>query len=222
MTKGSVSPDNSKKEILQARDYWNNVLKQEFEKETDRGAAIFATSLFDEALKNLLLSFFAPSTGSYDELFDGPNAPLSTLNAKITLSYRLGLLSNRFVRDLNLIRKIRNEFAHNIQGCDFNHTSIFSRVQELDKSSQTVSKINIMEGVKQDEKKDSRNIFLQTCSWMLSSIQSKTSELNPISPSNREFGYIELETIIDFKKFLDEKYPEIFKKNNQIPGIENK
>jgi DNA-binding MltR family transcriptional regulator len=222
VAKETLSQENSKREILQARDYWNKVLKQEFEKETDRGAAIFSTSLFDEALKNLLLSYFAASTSSSDELFDGPNAPLTSLSSKITLCYRLGLLSNRFVRDLNLIRKIRNEFAHNIQGCDFNHTAIYSRIQELEKSSQTVSKLNVMEGLKQDEKKDSRNIFLQTCSWMLSAIQSKISELNPISPAKREFGYLELDTIIDFKKFLDEKHPELFKKEDKLPRIEDK
>jgi DNA-binding MltR family transcriptional regulator len=77
------------------------------------------------------------------------------------MCYRLGLLSDRYVRDLNLIRKIRNEFAHNIQGCDFNHTSIYSRIQELDKSSQTVAKLNIMEGKSENENKEPRNLLAE-------------------------------------------------------------
>ncbi len=217
MENNSNSKNDSKREILKARDYWNEVLKQEFEKETDRGAAIFATSLFDEALRNLLISYFVSNTSSSDELFDGPNAPLSSLSSKIIFSYRLGLLSDRFVRDLNLIRKIRNEFAHNIQGCNFKHTNILSRIQELDKSSQTVKKINIMEG---NEKIEPRNIFLLTCSWMLSAIQNKITELTSITPAGREFGYIEIATVTDFKKFLDEKYPEAFAKKKKLSGGE--
>ncbi|NJB84173.1 hypothetical protein [Wenyingzhuangia aestuarii] len=204
--------ENTKNEIQKAQDYWNNVLKQEFDKETDRGAAIFATSLFDAALRNLLIGYLAPNTNSKDEIFDGPNAPLSTLSSKIIMSYRLGILSDRYVRDLNLIRKIRNEFAHNIQGCDFNHSGILSRIQELDKSSQTVSKLNIMKGLKETEDKDSRNIFLQTCSWMLTEIQNKIEKLTPLSQASMEFGYIEIETIRDFKKFIDKREKEKEKK----------
>ncbi|MCU4177864.1 MltR family transcriptional regulator [Carboxylicivirga sp. N1Y90] len=219
MTKKTDKKVSSSKDILRARDYWNDVLKEEFEKETDRGAAIFATSLFDAAIKNILISFFVSNPNSTDELFDGPNAPLSSLSSKIIMCYRLGILSDRFVRDLNLIRKIRNEFAHNIQGCDFSHTGILSRIQELDKSSQTVAKLNIMESKSENENKEPRNIFLQTCSWMLSELQNKLEKGEPLLASEREFGYIEIETIRDFKKFLDKEHPEVFvkKAENNIP-----
>jgi DNA-binding MltR family transcriptional regulator len=207
--------ENQTEEILKAQNYWNNVLKQEFEKETDRGAAIFATSLFDAALRNLLIGYFVANTNSKDEIFDGPNAPLSTLSSKIIMSYRLGILSDRYVRDLNLIRKIRNEFAHNIQGCDFNHSGILSRIQELEKSSQTVAKLNIMKGLKESEDNDARNIFLQTCSWMLAEIQNKIEKLKPLTQATMEFGYIEIETIRDFKKFIDKRQKEEAEKKDK-------
>ena len=114
-----------------------------------------------------------------------------------------------------LIRKIRNEFAHNIQGCDFNHTSIFSRIQELDKSSQTLAKINIMEGNSENDNKEPRNIFLHTCSWMLSELKNKFERTEPLIASNKEFGYIEIETIRDFKKFLDKEHPDVLMKKNK-------
>ena len=131
------------------------------------------------------------------------------------MSYRLGILSDRYVRDLNLIRKIRNEFAHNIQGCDFNHSGILSRIQELEKSSQTVAKLNIMKGLKESEDNDARNIFLQTCSWMLAEIQNKIEKLKPLTQATMEFGYIEIETIRDFKKFIDKRQKEAEKENDK-------
>ena len=207
-TKLSKVPEENKETFQKAQQYWNDILKNEFEKETDRGAAIFATSLFDEALKSLLISFLVSNTSSKDEIFEGPNSPLSTLSSKITMTYRLGLLSDRFVRDLNLIRKIRNEFAHNIQGCDFTHTGIQSRVQELDKSSDTIAKLNIMENKDPGFDKNPRRIFLQTCSWMLSSIHNKIEKLEPLSAITREFGYLDTETVSDFKKFIDKRNKE--------------
>lgn len=47
------------------------------------------------------------------ELFSG-YGPLSTLSSKIVLSYRLGLISNYEYKTIQIIRKIRNLFAHDI------------------------------------------------------------------------------------------------------------
>ena len=44
-------------------------------------------------------------------LFEG-NGPFSTLSSKIDVAYALGLLSSEERRELHLLRKIRNEFAH--------------------------------------------------------------------------------------------------------------
>lgn len=208
MTKKEIIKKDDKDTILKAQQYWDDVLKREFDKETDRGAAIFATSLFDEALKTLLMTFLVSNTSSKDEIFEGPNAPLSTLSSKIVMSYRLGLITDKFARDLNLIRKIRNEFAHNIQGCDFMHSSIQSRIQELDKSSEILLKLNVMDKKSDDHEKNPRRVFLMVCSWMLTSIHNKIDRLEPLKSPDKEFGYIDSAVIKDFRKFLNEKEEE--------------
>lgn len=96
--------------------YWSDFLLKEFAKETDRAAVILTTSLIENALTTLLQSYLAPVSERNDEFFEGANAPLSTFSSKIQLAYRLSLLSNHFANDLNLIRKLRNEFAHNVHG----------------------------------------------------------------------------------------------------------
>ena len=57
--------------------------------------------------------------------------PVSTFSAKILLSYALGLLTKAERRQLDLIRKIRNECAHAWGHATFSTQSIRSRVQEL-------------------------------------------------------------------------------------------
>src|SRR3989344_2407406 len=111
-------------------EYWGDILIEEFSKESDRAAVILAGSLLDNALAMLLKSHLVPTTGDRDELLDNDgDSPLSTFSSRIKISYRLGLISSRFARDLNLIRKIRNDFSHEIKDCSFKNTAAKDRVQ---------------------------------------------------------------------------------------------
>jgi hypothetical protein len=46
------------------------------------------------------------------DLLTGFNAPLGTFSSRIKASYALGLINEEQFRDLEYLRKIRNEFAH--------------------------------------------------------------------------------------------------------------
>lgn len=65
-----------------------------------------------------------------DILLDN-NGPLTTFSSRIELSYLLGLIGEQTRRDLNLIRKIRNEFAHTSNPISFETESIRNRCLEL-------------------------------------------------------------------------------------------
>src|SRR5690349_19793079 len=83
-------------------------LYTELDKESDRGAVLVSTAMLDEALSQLLIAHLVPNPTSSDSLFDGSNAPLQSFSAKIDVGYRLALISDRFCRDLHVIRRIRN------------------------------------------------------------------------------------------------------------------
>jgi hypothetical protein len=83
----------------------------EFGSESDRAAVILAAAKLDILLYQLLQRVLKPSTASQDALLDG-EGPLATFHARIEIAHRLGLLDDRFVRTLHLVRKIRNSFAH--------------------------------------------------------------------------------------------------------------
>ena len=115
--------------------HWNiDYLISEFGKESDRAAVILVTSLIDETLTDLLRLHLLPSPSASDEIFDGVNAPLGNFSSKINFGFRVGLISAKFARDLHLIRKIRNQFAHNVFGCTFDDGSVKQRIDLINKS----------------------------------------------------------------------------------------
>ena len=59
----------------------------------------------------------------------GSFAPLNTLSARIKIAVGLGLISDPEYRDCEALRKIRNEFAHNIK-VSFND----QRIKDLSKN----------------------------------------------------------------------------------------
>lgn len=92
------------------------ILQDELEKSSsERSCVIVAAAYIDELLGYIFKLFLAsPSSEKEDkELFSG-YGPLSSFSSKIVLSYRLGLISNYEYKTLQIIRKIRNSFAHDI------------------------------------------------------------------------------------------------------------
>lgn len=105
-------------------EYFSGFLK-EFQAETDRGAALVGVALLDKQLHDLLRSHLLDKKESL-ELLEGGSAPLGTFSARIKASYCLGLLTDLEHRELQLIRKVRNEFAHQTHGLTFQNEKIAS------------------------------------------------------------------------------------------------
>jgi len=165
--------------------YWLETLQKEFNHESDRAAVILSVALLENSLQNLLLAHFIPMPSSNDALFDGPNAPLSNFDAKINLAYRLGVITNQFCRDLHILRKIRNEFAHNIHGCNFNDSKVKNRVHSLLQSSKFIKEQKNLLGIS----KNTREHFLEILSWMIWHLQTLTTEITKCIEPKKEFGY---------------------------------
>ena len=103
---------------------------QEFNRESDRGAALVAASLLDERLKGIIRKFFLDSKVSHD-LLDGVNAPLGTFSARISAAYALGLIQKNEFDELNLVRKIRNEYGHKWKEVNFDDAPIADLCRSL-------------------------------------------------------------------------------------------
>lgn len=79
----------------------------------ERAIAILGGTFLDMALQHILYSFFPEDEKEVEKLF-GQDQPLGTFSGKITICYCLGLIDRMVKDDLNLVRKIRNKFAHDL------------------------------------------------------------------------------------------------------------
>lgn len=102
---------------------------EEFQEESDRACAVLGPAFLDHHLKMLLEAFFV-NAPEVKEMF-GSLKPLGSFAARIDLTFALGFLAPSERRDLNLIRKIRNDFSHQLHGLDFSTPSIVDRCREL-------------------------------------------------------------------------------------------
>jgi len=97
---------------------------------SDRALVIVGAANIDDALREMLVSFLAESPVEIDELLDG-DSPLSTFSARTRLAYRLRLIDATLVRACNLIRKMRNAFAHEAEAPSLESGPQKQRVAEL-------------------------------------------------------------------------------------------
>lgn len=98
--------------------------------ESDRGAALVGTAFLDQQLTNILRGHFI-SDAIAKKLLEGSFAPLSSFSARILAAQGLGLISRSEADECNLARKIRNLFAHQVHGLDFDSPTVSSLTTNL-------------------------------------------------------------------------------------------
>jgi hypothetical protein len=95
----------------------------------DRTIAIIGGTFLEMILEHVLFSFLPEDNKEVERMMDF-NQPLGNFSNKITMAYCLGLIERVVKEDLNLIRKIRNEFAHDLYA-SFENEKIRSWCKEL-------------------------------------------------------------------------------------------
>jgi mannitol operon repressor len=106
-----------------------NDLVDRFHDETDRAAGVLACAYLDAYLEDLLRTMWTKGKRT-DDLFHGQGA-LRSLSSKIALLYALGIVDDAAARDLDLIRKIRNHFAHDIWNATFDQSPVRDMCSEI-------------------------------------------------------------------------------------------
>ena len=118
-------------EVIEQAGKWSDHFEISISRESVRAKVVLSACYLEEVLEQLLQIVLKPSKAPTDALFDGPQAALGSLSAKIEIAFRMGLISDDVYRSLNLIRRIRNEFAHNLAGCDFANPKILKLNRDL-------------------------------------------------------------------------------------------
>lgn len=97
--------------------------------ESDRGAVLVTASMLDEVLVELLRTRLLEGK-SAEELIGRFDNPLGTFAARTKAARALGIISEEWRRELNLLGKIRNDLAHSVTAT-LGDAPILSKCNEL-------------------------------------------------------------------------------------------
>ncbi|MDN7419533.1 MltR family transcriptional regulator [Burkholderia dolosa] len=79
--------------------------------ESDRGCALVAAAYLDDEITKLLRARMVDNKHNTDALL-AQGRPIGAFSAKIRVAYAMGLIPDDVLHDINIIRDIRNKFAH--------------------------------------------------------------------------------------------------------------
>ncbi len=99
-----------------------NKMVDDYHSESDRAAGVLAGSFIDEYTKKYLRSIMI-SDPKTEEMLNG-YGPLSSFSARIDCLYAFGFIDKDVYTNLNIIRKIRNHFAHHPEQTSFDDSPI--------------------------------------------------------------------------------------------------
>jgi hypothetical protein len=99
--------------------------------ENHRASAILSASILQEGLRFALIQCCARlSAKEYDKLFE-QRGPLSTFDFQTQMGHALGLYGSMILRDLGVIRRVRNVFAHAMIPLSFDTPQIVAEIDLL-------------------------------------------------------------------------------------------
>jgi DNA-binding MltR family transcriptional regulator len=169
-------------------------------KESDRGFALVAAEFFDVTLERLLLARFASSLknrpGLIKPLFEG-FGPLSTFSSKISVSYGIDLLQSWMAYDLDIVRRIRNEFAHTLEPKTFRDPKLSQMVDQLTSVTKVTKDVERLQaelvlelGRPQTPAETSRLNFYFVCIRIGALLQAKVVVMESDGPEEMKRSYM--------------------------------
>lgn len=102
-----------------SRDEIEVIFNQLCSEHNDRTLAIFGASMVERSIELSLWTKFRYLNLEERRRLFGPEAPLSSFSSKIKIAYAMELCDRNISKELNLIREIRNAFAHSSKLLNF-------------------------------------------------------------------------------------------------------
>lgn len=169
------------------------VSAQSLADESDRGSVVLAAAWLDESLTAILATYMKPS-GRQDKLL-APGRPLGDFGTKIILADRLRLVTPTLLKSLDMVRKLRNEFAHIASDLTFETPSVKDRVQLILKDNEslliTMGEVLVRNGMLLDSDGEkikiehmlecfgARKLFQYTCAFLNAALAGIKFNLKP-------------------------------------------
>lgn len=108
-----------------------NDILAELDTQSDHGAALIGANLVEIYLLRAMMSRMIGMNNILNVMFYGQGAPLNTFSSRIYVAHAIGILGPISFRHINIIREIRNKFAHEVRRIDFSHPPIKKMCDQL-------------------------------------------------------------------------------------------
>lgn len=144
--------------------------REKYEKADDRSCVILFTAYLDNCVTAALLANVVHPSECEKRLLS-ETAPLGSLSARIDLLRVLGLIDEASYRDLHFIRKIRNQFAHEMRVDAFAEEQVKSWCAEFQLPRHRGDKEHL-----ESLRNDLRTLFIVACAlceWMLLRVRER-------------------------------------------------
>ena len=105
--------------------------QDEFQNESDRGCALLGAAQVEHLLGQAIQKHLERGEETGQRLLLAPDAPLGTFSSRTLAAYSLGIIGPTTKGDIDVIRDIRNDFAHTVASLDFSNQSIAGRCNNL-------------------------------------------------------------------------------------------
>jgi len=105
-------------------------MRQFFDESPDRALGIALPAILDNRITEILRTAMRQERKVADDLLK-PDGALGNFAVKIDVAFMFGLISKETRRDLRLIVRIRNSFAHRVEIRTFDDPPISSRIREM-------------------------------------------------------------------------------------------
>jgi len=96
----------------------------------DRAMVLSLSTFIEDTLGRLLIAYFRDCKAT-KELVEGFSAPLGTFGSRTKAAYAFGLVTEEQYKDMEILRKVRNQFAHNWEGVSLSRNDIQALIGQL-------------------------------------------------------------------------------------------
>ncbi len=150
--------------------HWN-VMMDSFDVESDRGGAVLAGS-FTENYLGLYLEELLVNKRVSKDLFSSMG-PLASFSQRISIAYGFGFITEEHYSDLQIVRRIRNHFAHHPLEASFASKEVVALADRL--STVKVAE----ESQPRDDVEKYKRAYMFACSFFCGYAHTKLRFRNP-------------------------------------------
>ena len=108
-----------------------NAKLKELYKDAQTGRVLIVCALLEDILMTTINTKMVPLSSDIESRIFGGNGPLQNISSRIDIAYSLGFLDGRMRRNLHLVRKIRNGFAHTSDKVTFDSEKVVTLCKQI-------------------------------------------------------------------------------------------